>query len=87
MQPPRVKPAPPPPDASCPGSKHKGRKRTGENTGDASFYNLDLAASATECTGALAAQVQSDDEAESISRLAGIHQIKPAEGEKGEREG
>ena len=30
-----------------------------------------------ECTGILAAQVQNEDEAESISALEGIHTIRP----------
>lgn len=74
VRPPRTQPAPPPPDASVPGKKHKKKRREQDDT---AFYNLDQAASATECTGLLAAQVQSEEEAESISALAGIHTIRP----------
>ena len=74
VRPPRTQPAPPPPDASVPGKKHKNKRR---EQNDNSFYNLDRAASATECTGLLAAQVQSEEEAESVSALEGIHTIRP----------
>ena len=74
VRPPRTQPAPPPPDASVPGKKHKKKRR--EQDGSA-FYDLDQAASATECTGLLAAQVQNEEEAESLSALEGIHVIQP----------
>lgn len=75
VRPPRVQPAPPSPDASVPGHKHKPDKQTEKQ--DDSFLDLNQAASATECTGILAAQVQNEDEAESISSLEGIHTIRP----------
>ena len=75
VRPPRVQPAPPPPDASVPGHKHKPDKQTEKQ--DNSFLDLNQVASATECTGILAAQVQNEDEAESISALEGIHTIRP----------
>ena len=74
VRPPRTQPAPPPPDASVPGKRHRRKRR--EQTAKAS-YTLDRAASATECTGLLAAQVQSEEEAESVSALEGIHTIRP----------
>ncbi len=79
VRPPRTQPAPPPPDASVPGKKHKTKHREKD---DSTFYNLDQAASATECTGILAAQVQSEEEAESISALEGIHTIRPPRNER-----
>ena len=75
VRPPRTQPAPPPPDPSVPGKKHKAKKRDNKNP----FFDLDQVASATECTGILAAQVQTEDEAESISALEGIHPIQPPE--------
>ncbi|MBR3017793.1 MAG: hypothetical protein IKH57_12100 [Clostridia bacterium] len=72
MRPPRVRPAPPKPDASVPGEKHKPGSREEENP----FFDPDQVASATECTGILAAQVQTDEEAENTSSLQGIHRIK-----------
>ncbi len=71
-RPPRIKPAPPPPDASCPGKKH--RRPNGPDQNEA-FYDIQQAASATECTGMLAAQVQTEEEARNVSSLAGIHRI------------
>ena len=73
VRPPRPQPAPPP-DASVPGKKHKNRHR---EKSDSSFFNLNQAASATECTGLLAVQVQNEEEAESLSDLEGIHAIQP----------
>ena len=74
VRPPRTQPAPPPPDASVPGKKHKTKRREKD---DSTFFDLDQAASATECTGLLAAQVQNEEEAESLSALEGIHVIQP----------
>ena len=79
VRPPRVQPVPPPPDASVPGKKHKPTRQSKEGKEENAFFDLDQAASATECTGILAAQVQNADEAESISALEGIHTIKPPE--------
>ena len=73
VRPPRPQPVPPP-DASLPGKKHKNKHREKD---DSTFFNLDQAASATECTGLLAAQVQNEEEAESLSDLEGIHAIQP----------
>lgn len=36
-------------------------------------------ASATECTGLMPAMPQTDDQAIALSRLAGIHPLRPAE--------
>ena len=85
VRPPRVQPVPPPPDASVPGKKHKPVRQPKEEKEENTFFDLDKAASATECTGILAAQVQNVDEAESISALEGIHTIKPLE-RKGSKE-
>lgn len=38
------------------------------------------AASMTECTGLLPAQVEGDDEAEALSSLQGIFPVRPPEG-------
>ena len=72
-RPPRVRPVPPKPDASVPGEKHKPAPREKEEN---LFFGLDQVSSATECTGILAAQAQTDEEAENISALQGIHRIK-----------
>lgn len=73
VRPPRARPAPPKPDASVPGAKHKPGAQEKE---DNPFFDPDRVSSATECTGILAAQVQTDEEAERISSLQGIHKIK-----------
>ena len=77
----RVQPAPPPPDSSMPGQKHKSDRQPESRDHD-SFFDLDQVASATECTGILAAQVQNEDEAESVSSLEGIHTIQPPDKNK-----
>ncbi len=82
VRPPRVQPVPPPPDASVPGKKHKPNRQTGKEHKPNSFFDLDQVASATECTGILAAQVQTDEEAENISALEGIHAIQPPDEKK-----
>ena len=74
---PRVKPAPPPPDASVPGKKHKPMKEAKEAMRENPVFDFEKAASSCECTGMLAAQIQNEDEAENISSLGGIHLIKP----------
>ncbi len=79
VRPPRPQPTPPPPDASVPGKKHKNKHL---EKSDSSFFNLDQAASATECTGLLAVQVQNEEEAENISALEGIHTIRPPRKER-----
>ena len=79
VRPPRTQPVPPPPDASVPGKRHKPIRQPKEEKENNTFFDLDQAASATECTGILAAQVQDAEEAESISALEGIHSIKPPE--------
>ncbi len=79
VRPPRKQPVPPPPDASVPGAKHKPVRQAKEGKAENPFFDLDQVASATECTGMLAAQVWNGDEAENVSSLEGIHQIKPAE--------
>ena len=38
---------------------------------------LNAVASATECTGILPAQIQSEDEGENVAHLQAIHTIRP----------
>ena len=78
VRPPRVQPAPPPPDASMPGKKHKPVKRGKQEMPEDPFFDPGQVASATECTGILPAQAQNEEEAESVSSLEGIHSIRPA---------
>ena len=73
VRPPRTRPAPKKPDASVPGEKHKPAAGQKEQN---PFFDLDQVGSATECAGILAAQVQTDEEAQDISALQGIHKIK-----------
>ena len=49
------------------------------------FFGPEQAASSTECTGLLPAQVETDDEAENLAALQGIHRIQSTEHEKKKR--
>ena len=44
---------------------------------DDPLFNIQQAASMTECTGILPAQVQTEDEGENIAALESIHPIRP----------
>ena len=41
------------------------------------FFDLEQAASASECTGLMPAQIQTGAQGEDLSALQGIHRIKP----------
>ena len=43
------------------------------------FYDIEKIASATECTGLMPAQVESEEEAENYAQLYAIHPVKPRE--------
>ena len=63
-------------------NKQKKARRTpehphGPRKTDAAFFDLDRAASCTECTGLLPAQIETEAQGESISALQGIHTIQP----------
>lgn len=45
---------------------------------DDPLFDIQQAASMTECTGLLPAQIASEDEGESIAALEGIHPILPS---------
>ena len=47
-----------------------------------SHLEPDQVSSATECTGLMPAMVYTDDEAENLSRMEGIHSIKPQNKQK-----
>lgn len=46
-----------------------------------SLFDLEQAASCTECTGLLPTPVENDDQGESVAALQGIHKIRPMERE------
>lgn len=54
----------------------KKKRRSVKKAGEP-FYDLDRAASCTECTGLLPAQIETEEQGESISALQGIHRILP----------
>ncbi len=41
------------------------------------LFDVEQAASATECTGLMPAQIQSDEQGEALSELESIHLIRP----------
>ncbi len=45
---------------------------------DDPFYDVQQAASMTECTGILPAQIGNDEEAESIAALESVHPVQPS---------
>ena len=45
---------------------------------DDPFYDIQQAASMTECTGILPAQIGTDEEAESIAALESVHPVQPS---------
>ncbi len=49
--------------------RHTGEKDT--------FFDVEEVASGTECTGLMPTMVYTEDEAENLSQLEGIHPIKP----------
>ena len=77
VRPPRTQPAPPPPEPSVPGKKHKPARQGMKEAQKNPIFDPGQIASATECTGILAAPAQSEEEADSISSLEGIHAIRP----------
>ena len=41
------------------------------------FFDIEKVASATECTGLMPAQIQTEEQGEDVAALQSIHRIKP----------
>ena len=52
---------------------------------DDPLFDIRQAASMTECTGILPAQIQTEEEAENIAALGGVHPVRPPREEKSEK--
>ena len=49
------------------------------------LFDIHQAASMTECTGALPAQIETGEQGQAISAMESIHTIQPPDGEKPRR--
>ena len=58
---------------------HKAHRTRKLEKADDPFFDPALAASCTECTGILPAEIETEDQGESVAALQGIHRIRPAD--------
>ena len=56
------------------------KKRRDEEQVKDPLFSVEQVASMTECTGALPAQIATEEEARSIAEMQGIHPFKPHRG-------
>ena len=56
----------------------KTKKQPLRSTEDDPLFDIQQAASMTECTGILPAQIGTEDEAENIAALQSVHPVQPS---------